>query len=735
MSVSTLPGPAEAVEKRQQEDAQRLVRRLDAIHLPDLTVKYTLQQSSVVLPGLLIRFVALAVLFRLNSAKKWHVALHQKALPEAVRRWLDVEGLAALAERATVDWMPPKTLSDVLTWQVADCLTQCAVPQPVAVIRQTIRSLLLRDAQISEQGVVLDRRFWRRFAKKGARTASVRLVEECRQRIDFVLGQVDLSETAEGHWLDLPQLTEVQQATLEAARVAEPCERLQALQEAFDAGHFDFIVPLLACSYSRFGRRAHHPLLMWKVWLTMLAMECWHAGRFLAAVDDSLQLRLFLQVISHEGLPSERRIKGFATERMAPVIEYLVLWHQFLLIREEGIEIGSDFGTDGADMHAQARMKSDAASMHLAPLWGWLIAECRRFCQATGRDGLSQADRDVLLRAFEDLNWTALGNFGRNRHPLLRAIGDILEGGSVTPLPGRADLNGLPRDGPLPADVAAFAQGLAAEFFQRIQIFGEKFDASVFYDLECSARSKRGKTVHGYGVQFLADLSFGFIWAFAVFPVGQGFRPQVADWVVRMKQTFGLGLIRLTSDSEFTIAKAIHQWHGEEILHYGPRANVDRKKKDIFNEDDFEIHELVAVCPNGKRLNRKPNISVRGSSEQWRYQAKATDCRDCPLRAQCTEGKGQKMLCINVYREDLTVHADRMKADPQETRDLMGRHRAMSEGIVNNLMNHQGVRYAQWKGLAMARVQVGLGIVMLNVLKWHKVKHGQLTPMTLKEAA
>ncbi len=75
------------------------------------------------------------------------------------------------------------------------------------------------------------------------------------------------------------------------------------------------------------------------------------------------------------------------------------------------------------------------------------------------------------------------------------------------------------------------------------------------------------------------------------------------------------------------------------------------------------------------------------------------------------------MRCVNVYREDLAKHAARMKADPEQTRDLLGRHRAMAEGIVNHLMNHQGVRSARWKGLALARVQVALVVVMLNTLK------------------
>ena len=117
------------------------------------------------------------------------------------------------------------------------------------------------------------------------------------------------------------------------------------------------------------------------------------------------------------------------------------------------------------------------------------------------------------MKAFEELDWKGLGNFGRNRQTLIRAISDTLQGGLVTPLPSPVELNGMPRDGPVATDLATFAQDLAAEFFERMQVFGEKFDSSVYYDPECSAHTKRGKTVHGYGVQFLADLKYGLICA------------------------------------------------------------------------------------------------------------------------------------------------------------------------------------------------------------------------------
>ena len=392
MSDTSQPDPAQAVQAQQQRDAEALFQRLAELEVKDLTVHYTLERSAVTLPAVLVRLVTLAVLFRLNSAKKWGAVLGQQILPEPLRKWLDIDDLAQLADRATVDWIPAGVLLDTLSWQVAQCLTECLLPQPMAVIRQTIGELLLRDAARSEGGLVLNRKFWRHVAEKGARSLSAELLAECRQRIEFVLGQVGpfRGGRGRGRWLDVPELERTRSHKLEAVRVASHARDCRPCRRHSTEGCFDFVANLLACSYSRCGRRAHHPLLLVEDLAGHVGQ--WtipKPGAFLGDVDDSIQLRLFLQVIAHEQLPSERRIKGFATERMAPVIEYLVLWHQFLLLRDGRIEIGTEFGTDGADMHALARMKTDAAARFIALLLGWLIEECRRFCERTGRTNLS----------------------------------------------------------------------------------------------------------------------------------------------------------------------------------------------------------------------------------------------------------------------------------------------------------------------------------------------------------
>ena len=213
---------AQAVQMRQQGNAGRRLERLEKINPADLTINYTLHRSSVVLPGILVRLLTLAVLFRLNSPGKWRFALEQKLLPEPIRHWLGIVQLGELAERATVDWIAPKLFVETLSWSVTECLTQCGMPRPSAVIRQTIRDLLLRGAKPCQGGLVLNRRFWRTFVARSQRSCSVQVAEECRERVAFVLGQVDLSVEIERRWLDIPELSEEDLAKLKAVQVAEP---------------------------------------------------------------------------------------------------------------------------------------------------------------------------------------------------------------------------------------------------------------------------------------------------------------------------------------------------------------------------------------------------------------------------------------------------------------------------------------------------------------------------------
>jgi hypothetical protein len=65
-------------------------------------------------------------------------------------------------------------------------------------------------------------RFWRRFANRGSRGLSAGQLDECRQRIDFVLGEVDLSEVVERRWQKIPELSQEERASV----LSVPCVRV-----------------------------------------------------------------------------------------------------------------------------------------------------------------------------------------------------------------------------------------------------------------------------------------------------------------------------------------------------------------------------------------------------------------------------------------------------------------------------------------------------------------------------
>jgi len=75
-----------------------------------------------------------------------------------------------------------------------------------------------------------------------------------------------------------------------------------------------------------------------------------------------------------------------------------------------------------------------------------------------------------------------------------------------------------------------------------------------------------------------------------------------------------------------------------------------------------------------------------------------------------------------------------MDGTPEVTRNPMARHRSLVDGRVNNPDNQLGTKHAPWNGLSAARFQFALVIAMLDLLKWHKVRHGELENLKEKRA-
>ena len=249
-----------------------------------------------------------------------------------------------------MDWIERRVFVTSLSDEVGKLLIELAQPRTSATIRQTIRDLFLRKAEVDPKGGIrLCGQYWKCFLRQTTRPLSPRLHDEMVERVAVVLGEVDLTETAARRFKPMPELTPEQRKSLEAVKVDEPSERLTALEEAFASGLYDFIPNLFARTYSAHGRRPHHPLLYFKVCLAMMSSGELDPARFLKRVNDSIELRLFLNVFSSAALPSARRIKAFLEEKLPPAAEQIVLWLNLNLLEDGELEIGNQFGTDGME--------------------------------------------------------------------------------------------------------------------------------------------------------------------------------------------------------------------------------------------------------------------------------------------------------------------------------------------------------------------------------------------------
>ncbi len=154
-------------------------------------------------------------------------------------------------------------------------------------------------------------------------------------------------------------------------------------------------------------------------------------------------------------------------------------------------------------------------------------------------------------------------------------------------------------------------------------------------------------------------MKFGLIWSFAVYPAGEGFRPAIIDWVIQAKQTFGWDRMVLTSDREYTIAKAIHQWQRKTFSITVRVPTLTGRRKESLSKRTSKSGWLRSL-PERQATERKPKrVSFAAPREQWRYKAKGIDCGNCPSAVQCTTGKGSKMLCVNDNRDDLRSKTER----------------------------------------------------------------------------
>jgi transposase len=162
----------------------------------------------------------------------------------------------------------------------------------------------------------------------------------------------------------------------------------------------------------------------------------------------------------------------------------------------------------------------------------------------------------------------------------------------------------------------------------------------------------------------------------------------------------------------------------------GTRRRLEKRGIDpAFYPENFrydpETNSLT--CPQGKKLAQRSTRRGRIGVVHQVYQARAADCRDCPLRAGCKPGQQGRMI---VRSENVPVVAAYVaKMQTAAARAAYRRRGPVAEFSNLWLKAKLGLRQFCVRGLKKARCEVLWACLTYNIQQWFRLRwKPRLTP-------
>jgi len=122
------------------------------------------------------------------------------------------------------------------------------------------------------------------------------------------------------------------------------------------------------------------------------------------------------------------------------------------------------------------------------------------------------------------------------------------------------------------------------------------------------------------------------------------------------------------------------------------------------------------TCPAQKFLPYQKSKKLVGATEK-QYQAKASDCRDCPFRAQCCP-QAKRGRTVTRTEEHARVAAFRRKMQRPEYQAIYRQRAAVAEFSNACLKQKRGLRRFLRRGLDKVRAELAWACLSCNVAIW-----------------
>lgn len=202
------------------------------------------------------------------------------------------------------------------------------------------------------------------------------------------------------------------------------------------------------------------------------------------------------------------------------------------------------------------------------------------------------------------------------------------------------------------------------------------------------------------------------ITAVDVGPAGDSDASTVGKMLDKHQINVGRRPSELVGDSGYGSDGAVRECLGREVVPT-MQASSRVRVKDRFSVEDFTYvaDRDVFICPAGQELHRSRE---RFQTHKTVYEpVQGGVCASCPLKAQCTPGKGDRMI-HRIWDADILDEARAHLSAPRG-RQRLQRRQIVSERIFADLKCKHGFDRAQFRGRPSVKIQALLTAAVFNL--------------------
>jgi len=464
-------------------------------------------------------------------------------------------------------------------------------------------------------------------------------------------------------------------------------------------------ITLLLHQYKPGGASSYHPRMLLKILVYAYINNIYSSRK----IEEAVSQNIYFMWLSGMSKPDHNTINRFRGKRLQKTLQP-IFTQVVLLLCEEGLLSIKDLYTDGTKIEANANRYSfvwgnsikrnkEKIKQQLNELWQYAQSIAAAEMDDTDPSGFDKIDSKKVEETIAKIN---------------EALKDKPVGKQV-----KQKLNYARKHWPEALD----------RYEQQEEIIGDqrssysKSDPDATFMRMKEDHMKNGQLKPAYNLQISTNNQY-----IASYSIHQQTTDTntLIDHISSHVKSFKIKPNTITADAGYG-SEENYQWlEKKRITAYVKHPHFDRNQhkktrlKHPYTVDklDYDADKDQYICPAGKRMKNigSYTTTTKTGFKQTITKYKARKCAGCPLKDQCYQGNGDRVIAVNHHLNHLKQKADKRLKTTRGIQKRKQRCFDVEPVFANIKHNHQFKRF-MLRGIEKVNVEAGLLALAHNLRK------------------